>query len=281
VLSKNQLLVDPYLIKGAPGRWDGAPCILGEGKDLGKTIQIDKCTLGDFLTAKRRVLVIGNSFSASFTHAFDKLVQNDQYAIIIISSFGAGPTPGVKVNNGFTQLATDFWTRVFPELIKILKPGDIILMINDLSELLPTKQVSESKEFLRLLESDLTNLSEKLQPKGISIFFTKSLPFARDAKCDPAVAAKQWFNQIGEGPCEYISQRETIKRMMPLNNVLDRLERKQLIKTIDLMPVFCQEDVCNYNGPGGIILYRDSKSHPSEEAAKLSGDIFREALNNH
>jgi hypothetical protein len=74
VLSKNQLLVDPYMIKGAPGRWDGAPCILGEGKDLAKTIQIDKCILGDFMTAKCRILVIGNSFSASFTSASDELV---------------------------------------------------------------------------------------------------------------------------------------------------------------------------------------------------------------
>jgi peptidoglycan/LPS O-acetylase OafA/YrhL len=281
VLSKNQLLVDPYVIEGSPGGWDGTPCILGEGKDLGKTIQIDKCTLGDFLIAKRRILVIGNSFSASFTRAFDELVQKDQYAIVITSSFGAGPTPEVKLKNGFGQLANDYWTRIFPELINMLKPGDIVLMINDLNDLLPAKQDSESKEFLQILESDLTNLSEKLKSKDITIFFTKSLPFARDAKCDPAVAAKQWFNQIGEGPCEYISQKETIKRMEPLNNVLDRLERKQLIKTIDLMPVFCPGDVCNYNGPGGIILYRDSKSHPSEEAAQLSGAIFRKAIINH
>jgi peptidoglycan/LPS O-acetylase OafA/YrhL len=31
---------------------------------------------------------------------------------------------------------------------------------------------------------------------------------------------------------------------------------------------------------GGIILYRDAKSHPTEEAAELSGRIFREAMIN-
>ena len=63
-----------------------------------------------------------------------------------------------------------------------------------------------------------------------------------------------------------------------LNHVLDRLEQKHIIKTIDLMPIFCPGEICNYNGPGGIILYRDAKSHPTEEAAELSGKIFREAM---
>jgi len=38
VLSKDQLLREPYRVKGTLGQWDGVPCILGEGKDLGKTI---------------------------------------------------------------------------------------------------------------------------------------------------------------------------------------------------------------------------------------------------
>jgi hypothetical protein len=154
-------------------------------------------------------------------------------------------------------------------------------MINELANLLPVQQNSESKEFLRILEADIINFSKQMKNKGIRIFLTKSLPFARDAKCDPAVAAKQWFNQIGEGPCEFISQKETLVRMEPLNKVLNNLERQQLIKTIDLMPIFCPGDICSYNGPDGVILYRDSKSHPSEEAAELSGKIFREAMINY
>jgi hypothetical protein len=281
VLSKNQLLSEPYSIKGTPGQWNGAPCVLGEGKDLGKNIQVNQCTLGDILTAKRRILVLGNSFSVSFTHAFDDLVRKDQYAIIITSSYGAGPTPGIKFRNKFDELSNDYWTRIVPKLINVLKPGDSILMINELANLLPVQQNSESKEFLRILEADIINFSKQMKNKGIRIFLTKSLPFARDAKCDPAVAAKQWFNQIGEGPCEFISQKETLVRMEPLNKVLNNLERQQLIKTIDIMPIFCPGDICSYNGPDGVILYRDSKSHPSEEAAELSGKIFREAMINY
>jgi len=280
VLSKDQLLREPYGVKGTTGQWDGAPCVLAEGKDLGKQINVNHCTLGNFTTAKRRVLVVGNSFTAAFTHAFDKLVQQDQYAVIITSSFGAGPTPKIKFKNGFDNLSTDYWTRIVPELTNLLKPGDLILMINDLSDFLPVRQDSDSKEYLRIFESDLTDLSNQMKAKGIKIFFTKSLPFARDANCEPAVAAKQWFNQFGEGPCDYISQKETLIRMEPLNHVLDRLEQKHIIKTIDLMPIFCPGEICNYNGPGGVILYRDSKSHPTEEAAALSGRIFREAMVN-
>jgi peptidoglycan/LPS O-acetylase OafA/YrhL len=280
VLNKNQLLSEPYSIKGTLGHWNGAPCLLGEGKDLGKNIQVNQCTLGDILTAKRRILVLGNSFSVSFTHAFDDLVRKDQYAIIITSSYGAGPTPGIKLRNTFDELSNDYWTRIVPKLISVLKPGDSILMINDLSDLLPVQQNSESKEFLRILEADMIKFSKQMKNKGIRILFTKSLPFARDAKCDPAVAAKQWFNQLGEGPCEFISQKETLDRMEPLNKVLNNLERQQLIKTIDLMPIFCPGDICSYNGPDGVILYRDSNSHPSEEAAELSGKIFREAMIN-
>jgi len=280
VLSKNQLLREPYRVKGTPGQWQGAACVLGDGKDFGKIIQANHCTLGNLLTAKRRILVIGNSFSASFTHAFDQLVKKDQYAIIITSSFGSGPTPGVKLNNGFTELANDYWTRIVPKLIKVLKPGDIILMINDLSDLLPIQQDNESEEFLRNFEKDMIQFSGEMKTKGIRIFFTKSLPFVRDAKCDPAVAAKQWFNQIGEGPCDYISKKDTLMRMEPLNQVLNRLGQQQNIHTIDLMPIFCPGVICNFNGPGDIILYRDSASHPSEEAAELSGAIFREAMIN-
>jgi len=280
VLSKDQLLREPYGVKGTTGQWDGAPCVLAEGKDLGKQINVNHCTLGNFTTAKRRVLVVGNSFTAAFTHAFDKLVQQDQYAVIITSSFGAGPTPKIKFKNGFDNLSTDYWTRIVPELTNLLKPGDLILMINDLSDFLPVRQDSDSKEYLRIFESDLTDLSNQMKAKGIKIFFTKSLPFARDANCEPAVAAKQWFNQFGEGPCDYISQKETLIRMEPLNHVLDRLEQKHIIKTIDLMPIFCPGEICNYNGLGGIILYRDAKSHPTEEAAELSGRIFREAMIN-
>jgi len=280
VLSKDQLLREPYGVKGTTGQWDGAPCVLAEGKDLGKAINVDHCTLGNFSTAKRRVLVVGNSFTAAFTHAFDQLVQQDQYAIIITSSFGAGPTPKIKLKNGFDNLSNDYWTRIVPELTNLLKPGDLILMINDLSDFLPVRQDSDSKEYLRIFESDLTDLSNQMKARGVKIFFTKSLPFARDANCEPAVAAKQWFNQFGEGPCDYISQKETLIRMEPLNHVLDRLEEQHIIKTIDLMPIFCPGELCHYNGPGGVILYRDSKSHPTEEAAALSGRIFREAMVN-
>ena len=280
VLSKDQFLHQSYKVQGTLGQWEGTPCILGEGKDLGKIININQCTLGNLSTAKRRILVVGNSFSAAFTHAFDQLVQKDEYAIIITSSFGAGATPGIKMKRGFDELSNDYWRRIVPQISNLLKPGDIILMINDLNYFSPLHQDQESKEYLGIFESEINRFSNQMKAKGIQIFFTRSLPFARDAKCEPAVAAKQWFNQFGEGPCDYFTRKDTLIRMEPFNQVLDRLEKQQIVKTIDLMPVFCPGVICDYNGPGGIILYRDSKSHPTEEAAALSGKIFREAIVN-
>jgi hypothetical protein len=280
VLSKDEFLHNAYKVEGTPGKWEGTPCILGSGKDLGKGIEISHCTLGDYLKAKRRVLVRGNSFSAAFSHAFDQLVQKDQYAIIITSSFGASPTSGIKLNNGFDALSNDYWKRVVPKLINSLQPGDLILMINDVGDLLPARQNLDSKELIQTFESDIIHFSSLMKNKGIQVLLTRSLPFARDAKCEPTVAATQWFNQIGESPCEYLTRKETLARMKYLDQVLDRLEQKGVLKTIDLMPIFCPGKICNYNGPGGIILYRDAKSHPTEEAAELSGKIIRDAIIN-
>jgi len=117
------------------------------------------------------------------------------------------------MKKGFDKLSKDYWTRIVPQLSSRLKPGDMILMINDLSYFSPVHQDPESQDFLGIFESEITVFSNRMNAKGIPVVFVKSLPFARDAKCEPAVAAKQWFNQIGEGPCDYISQKETLMRM--------------------------------------------------------------------
>jgi peptidoglycan/LPS O-acetylase OafA/YrhL len=280
VLSKDQEIQESYRVKGTTGLWTGKPCIHWASNDLDKTMDIANCTLGNFSTAKRRILVVGNSFSASFTHAFDQMIQKDQYAIVITSTFGAGATPGIKLKKGFDELSNDYWTRIVPAISKRLKPGDFILMINDLQYFSPIQQDQESQDFLHIFELEISQFSNQMKAKGIPILFLRGLPFAREAKCEPAVAAKQWFNQIGAGPCEYFTKKNTLNRMKPLNRVLDRLEQRHIIKTIDLMPIFCPGETCNYNGPGGIILYRDSQSHPTVEAAELSSKIFREAIIN-
>src|SRR5690606_7356044 len=82
-------LADPYYMSDAKYIWGGADCVLSGNDEVGKIISVENCTLGDFHNAEKRVLVIGNSFSAAFVQAFDELVEKDGFAITVTSSWGA------------------------------------------------------------------------------------------------------------------------------------------------------------------------------------------------
>src|SRR3954453_15100650 len=82
-----QTLTDVYQISGKPFAWNGEKCVLSNNNQVGKIIPISGCTLGDFENAKHRILVAGDSYSASFVRAFDPLVVSDDYAVTIASSW--------------------------------------------------------------------------------------------------------------------------------------------------------------------------------------------------
>jgi hypothetical protein len=107
-----ETLQDPYQPQGAKGFWGGRQCLLADNSETGKVIAADKCTLGNMNTAKTRILVAGNSYSASFTQAFDDLIKDGSHAVTITSSWGASPAPGLE-NNGPWNLANDaYWLRI-------------------------------------------------------------------------------------------------------------------------------------------------------------------------
>jgi hypothetical protein len=66
--------------------------------------------------------------------------------------------------------------------------------------------------------------------------------------------------------------------MGPLRDLLAGLEASAKLKVLDLNDIFCPSDRCTYNAKNGQILYRDSMSHPSDEAAVLSAQKIRDAL---
>jgi hypothetical protein len=59
--------------------------------------------------------------------------------------------------------------------------------------------------------------------------------------------------------------------------MLDLKQRRGLVP-IDVIDVFCPGDTCTYEHPNGTMLYRDSYSHPSVEAARLLATPIRQML---
>jgi peptidoglycan/LPS O-acetylase OafA/YrhL len=265
-------LTGKYTLPDGSAVWGGEKCILSDNRQIGTSIPVADCTLGDFVNAKHRVLVVGDSFAAAFVEAFDRLVTSDDYAVTITSTWGASQVPEVEYTSAWPALNQYYWKEVIPALISILRSGDWVFIISDMT-------ACSNSWFTRLpqLELGLTNLSNTLSERGIRLAILNGLPFAREAMCDPTLAARQWFAPFG-GPCHYFSREQTLARRARLDKVLSNLQDEGKIKIIDLMDVFCPGNSCTYEAKNGELLYRDIHSHPSDEAAQLSAPIIRSVL---
>ncbi len=270
-------LTNTYSLKPVNSLWRGGNCVLSDNLQVGKKIVVEDCTLGDFSNAKKRVLVIGNSFSAAFTQAFDDLVLLDDYSVTITSSWGAFPVKEIPNKGPWDKANYYYWDSVVPSLINRLKSGDCVFLINDMSNFSPKYRTSETNESLKQLESGLEALSGNLSAKGIRLIILHGNPFAREANCQPVIAAKQWFNALG-GLCQLPSRSESLLRRDNLNKVLVSLETEGKLHIVDIFDVFCPAEQCTYNAKNGQILYRDEYSHPSVEGARLSSPIIRKVL---
>lgn len=277
IASGVQSLTDIHEVAGTAYAWNGAECVLSDNAEVGKNLPIDRCTLGKFENAKHRVLVLGNSFSVAFVQAFDDLIRTEDFSVTITSSWGASPVPEIP-NNGPWNKANDYyWGAVVPSLISKLKRGDWVLLINDIAGFSPPHKSADSERRLQQFEVGLINLSLRLADSGVRLAVLHGNPFAREANCEPATAARQWFSPFG-GPCHFLSREETLSRRQALDKVLTKLSDEGRIATVDLIDVFCPKATCSYNAANEQILYRDVWSHPSVEAARLSAPIFREVL---
>jgi peptidoglycan/LPS O-acetylase OafA/YrhL len=270
-------LTNTYSLKQVNSLWRGDKCVLSDNSQVGKKILVEDCTLGNFSNAKKRVMVLGNSFSAAFTQAFDDLVVLDRYSVTITSSWGASPVKEITNNGTWDKANYYYWDSVVPSLINSLKPDDWVFLINYMAEFSPKYRTSETNEQLKQLESGLEELSDKLSAKGIRLAILHGNPFAREANCQPVAAAKQWFAPFG-GYCPLPSSSESLLRRDNLNNVLVSLEAEGKLHIVDIFDVFCPEEQCTYNAKNGQFLYRDEFSHPSVEGVRLSSPIIRKVL---
>jgi peptidoglycan/LPS O-acetylase OafA/YrhL len=266
----------PYTLAGTT--WTSQACVLSSNGDVGKIVTPEGCTLGDLKTARRRVLVIGNSHAAAFTHAFDRLVQEDQYAVTITSSWGASPIKEVP-NVSFWQEANRYyWHTTVPALVAQLKEGDWVFLLSDLVPLTPPATTAGGSQMLTLLQDGLKRFSGELSQRGIRMAMLHGLPYAREANCDPAATMRQWFSPFG-GPCKFLSKQTSMKRRADLDRALHQVASETNIAVIDLFDLFCPGDICHYQGLDGTYMYRDMWSHPSVEAARLSAPFIRQVLN--
>ena len=278
VAEEKDLLTDTYSLRDPSSSWRGERCVLTDNREVGKNISIDGCTLGNFSTAKHRVLVIGNSFSAAFVPAFDELVMRDKYSATITSSWGASPVPEIPNNNAWDKANRYYWGDVVPRMISQLRIGDSVFLVNDMAVFLPEGASSDSEQkFYGQLSAGLSTLSHQLSERGIRLVVLDGLPFAREAECDPSLGEKQWFTPFG-GCCHFLSKEETLRRRAKLDVTLTNLRNHRKIEVVDLLDVFCPGTVCTYDSGSGQMLYRDQDSHPSVEAARLSAPIIRNVI---
>lgn len=257
--------------------WQGQACVLSDNADVGKDIPLKDCTLGRFDGAHRRVLVLGNSFSASLVAAFDELVTHDDHSVTILSSWGAAAVPEIPSQGAWKKANDYYWSSVVPAFISKLRAGDLVLLANDMHEFSPKEPNSDSMIKLGQLEVGLSKLSATLRERGIGLAVIHGNPFVRDAQCDPATAIDQWFAPFGT-PCKFYTRQETLSRRIRLDRVLTTLRDSGQLAVVDLMDLYCPGDICSYEGAGGVPLYRDAFSHPSVEAARLSSRAIRELV---
>lgn len=263
-----QSLSHSYKLAGY-GEWSGTNCILQTNEDAQKAIDPLRCTLG-LPTARRKILVIGNSFSAAFVRGFSPLVRDHDFAVTLVSSWGASPSPSIP-NHGRWSLANKaLWTGIYPRLSARLGPGDVLVLLSDLVDLIPDKPTGETAVTRDLLQQDLVRMASELGRKGVRIVVVDSLPFVRDANCTPDAAIKQWYQPFSS-PCQFKLRSYHVARRRALSQLLERLERNGVIARIDLFDLFCPGVTCTYDRPGVPMLYRDEFSHPSVEVMPYVG----------
>ena len=274
VVNNNNRLIDPTYVYGKKA-FGGKNCYLISNEDVGKIIGNNDCILGDFKNSRRRILVIGNSFSSAFINAF-KEVTKENNSILLTSSWGASVVPLIP-NKGEWQLSNEYyWNEVVPSLINRLREGDIVFIMSAL------EQFNKNDSDLELLEKGLREFSNLLSNQSLKLLFLHSLPSRFEDKnnneCGVVRGTKSWFNSSSS--CKPIfKEKDTIlKERSKLSKLLNKLEKENILVSVDLINIFCPEEFCTFTNKEGIFLYRDNV-HPSVDAAELSSPLIKKSIN--
>jgi len=260
--------------------WPARECILSSNDDVGKVVDPKRCLLaGQRAPSERLFVVIGNSFSAAEVELLDVLREKKLGAVMVTSSWGASPVPEIPNHTQWAAANEYYWNTVFPSLLKELRRGDFLVMIDDVADFTPQQRRGPDKQRLRLLVAGLTRMVKQMDKRGINVIFQTANPYIRDAKCSPDMALMQWFNLSEQTKCTYFSRYDTMRRRKPLTAVLSALEHAHPnFHVLDLLPVLCPGTICKMYDERGVFLYRDIWSHPSVEADELAQPILVELV---
>ena len=191
VVKKNNRLIDPTYIYDKNQPFGGRNCYLISNDDVGKSINNKECILGDFEKAKRRILILGNSFSSSFIGAYEE-VNKDKNSIVLTSSWGASVVPLIPNNSQWQESNKYYWNKLVPNLLEELNEGDVVFIMSALEEF------NSSESNLGLLEKGLREFSNELSNKSLGLLFLNSLPSRFKDKnnnnCGVVEGTKNWFN---------------------------------------------------------------------------------------
>jgi hypothetical protein len=261
-------------------QWRASACILSSNDEAGiKQVDADMCTLREPSQSEPHFLVIGNSFSAAEYEMYSALSESGLGSVTATSSWGASPVPEIPNNSEWAKAKAYYWSNVVPTLISGLNKGDILIMINDLG-LTPAILNADNDDRLALLRTGLKRLAGELHQKGVEIIFQSQNPFIREAQCTPDMAKPKWFNVIDPTRCTHYTKTYSIKRRKPLDAVLEDVRiTNPNFHILDLFPILCPEDVCEFYNNQGVFMYWDEWSHPSIEANHLARPLFLEVVN--
>ena len=256
--------------------WTAESCTLQNDEDIGKRISFSNCSFGDWQSAKRRHLVIGDSFSAAEISMLKSLHDYDvSTSVTVTSSWGASPSPGIPNTSSWSKTNTYYWEELVPELLTYLRSGDILLLINNINNYSPSKQTKQSRNSILTLVESVEEFTKELDQKGIGIMFQSATPFMREANCTPLSSA-QWFNLT----CNYLSKSISLRRRSLLHDaLLDIQKRHQNFYVLDIFHDLCPGAICKYTTDDGVYLFRDKYAHPSVEGARRSSESLNRAVN--
>ena len=276
----------PLLKKGTPSiresytigksTWTDEACAVNSAEKIVKNISYDECTFGDFKTAKRRFLVIGNSYSAAEMEMYEVIRQQELGSVTIISSHGSLPfaDPDIKLEE---NPADDVYkAQVVPTIIGQMRSGDVVIMIYDTSDYYLPADYSESYQArMKRLGENLSRFSSAMEARGIYVIYQSPHTFIRESQCTPDTAMPQWWTPLLGLPCEYYSRTETLARRKPYMDMLSEVARQHRnFSVLDLFDVFCPGDTCGFYNEKGTFFYRDGASHASVEASRLARPLF-------
>lgn len=267
--------------RGGRIAWEARRCVLQRSRDVGLVIDLDGCTFGDWRTAARRVLVVGDSLSVAEIGMVEPLAGADGPSFTVAASWGAAPVVGVAAGAQWADASEDYWNRVVPGLLSRLRSGDAVLMISDLSDYCPEQPSSVAAGRREMLISRLELFAQEMSRRGLGVIFQSVIPFMRETGCTPQSSVSPWSgpSSVANPTCHFLTSAESLMRRDELHRALGGIQQRQRnFQLLDIFAVLCPGAVCGYTAPDGTFLFRDEYGHPSVEGASLASGALQKAL---